>query len=446
MKRCLAMVTALLLLLTGCRGLYPSDYISVESNQAPYAYRETTAPAVTDPTEFEPELLPVSTLGEIRKGIQALVSEGEPLGRFLLHDYLGDTTNLAERVRNHMLSYAPKYLYAMDQLELQEEASGEDIILTVSYVPTMSPEEFSAIGTSRYADAIPQIYEALRERKSSYTVEIISYQETDFNRLLDEYAIAHPDEIIEVPEIRTEVFPKQEGFVRVVKLDFSYKTELSTLQWQQKTVVSLLEGFQTNFRPYDSPQQLLDAMYLLLVPAGGSTNDDDATVFSLFLSKIGSSRMMASVAAWFRQHAEQESGVVVGERRSVQKTEETEKEIWEPWYWNWIRDGEEYRFFDLHAAALDGVEPALLSYEEMMQDYRWDPERYPAFVPSEEEPAPEETQPTESQPPETQPPEPPEETQPTETQPEEPPEEPPEETQTAETQPEEPPETETEAP
>ena len=98
MKRCLGLILAVLLL-AGCGNLYPDDYLSVESNQAPYAYRETTGAPSTDASEAETKTVSVSTLGEIRMGIQNLLLTGGTKGRFLLHGYRGDTP-IRERVEH----------------------------------------------------------------------------------------------------------------------------------------------------------------------------------------------------------------------------------------------------------------------------------------------------------------------------------------------------------
>ena len=398
MKRCVCLLL-IMMLLTGCRSLYPDDYLSVESNQAPYAYKETGAAKNEEPGKTEPQK--VTTLGEIRQGIRDLVSTGKTSGRFLLHDYRGNPENLTQTVRRNLLYLTPKYVYAMQDLEITAEESGEDILLDVRFTPTISPEELASILTIQYNKSFTQIYEALEKNLSSFTIEIHSYTDTDYAMLLEEYCIEHPDQIIEVPQISMQIFPEDEGSVRVLTFQFNYKTTLDNLQWQQKTVKSLLEIFQVQFREDDDAENLLEDLYMLLVPASGYKSYKDATIYSLFMSKVGSSRAMSSVAAYFCSHAGKECGVVIGERKSDRDEKATET-AWEPWYWNWIRDGDRCLFFDLHLAALNGTKPELLTAEEMT-DYRWDAEKYRDLETTVLEPV--ETEPTE---PETEQPESPE--------------------------------------
>ena len=55
MKRIIP-ILLLLLLLAGCKGLYPDEYISVEEHEAPFAYKETTLASTEAPPETEPPL------------------------------------------------------------------------------------------------------------------------------------------------------------------------------------------------------------------------------------------------------------------------------------------------------------------------------------------------------------------------------------------------------
>lgn len=399
MKRCLGLILAVLLL-AGCGNLYPDDYLSVESNQAPYAYRETTVPTTAEPEETEPRVQSVTALPEIRDGIVDLLLSGGKSVRFLLDEYRGDTENLPDKVMDNLMTNKPKSVYAAKSLDMTMEKSGGHKILLVNLEPSITPEEYRAIPTIGYLRANDAIFNALKNHVSAYTVEISTYQETDYKKLLDAYILRHPDEIMEAPRISVDIFPEEEGNIRVLHFQFEYQTSQKDLQEQQNVVKILLESYQLRFRDIDEPDEILEALYMLLVPAGGYTADDDANVYSLFFSRVGSSRMMATVASYYCSHAGFESGVVIGERKTGQVEEPgedgTEKPRWEPWYWNWIWDGERYLFFDLHAAALNETEPSLLTMEEM-PDYRWDPENNPEIkiIEPTEPTGPEETGPTE---------------------------------------------------
>ena len=395
MKRifCLLLV---ILLLAGCKPVYPDDYVYVESNQAPYAYRETNVSNTSGHTEAEQINKTVSNIADIRKGIQSLMESGISTGRFLVTGSLAETDDLPEKARDYLITYSPKCVFAANRLDLTEEHTDQGLVLDVNIEAAMSPEEFSGIKTCRNVDASTYIVDALKARLTTYTIEIIKYADTDFDRLIEEYVLKNPNETIEVPRISVEMFPEKPGYVNVLRFEFQYTEDTETLQWQQMTVNSLLETYQTQFREEDDAQRLLDTLYSILVPASGYKEDPDATDYTLFVKKAGNSRMMASVAAYFCKKSNHTCGVIIGEREKVLDEIDRVKSMWIPWYWNWIRDGDQILFFDLHSAALREVDPVVISEEELT-GYRFDPDKNPDLAQAKAElpQEPEETEPTE---------------------------------------------------
>ena len=128
-------------------------------------------------------------------------------------------------------------------------------------------------------------------------------------------------------------------------------------------------------------QEIVETLYKQLVPGIGYESSEEATVYTQTLQKIGSSRTMASVAAYLCSRAGIECEIVRGEQGE------------ESWYWNRIPSEGAWLHFDLHAAALSGEPPVLLPSAEMT-GYSWDPERYPELAPTEPEEPTEPTEPT----------------------------------------------------
>ena len=395
MKRIVCLLFVILLL-TGCKPMYPDDYVYVESDQAPYAYRETSGPNASGSGEAGPITKTVSNIADIRKAIQSLMSSGVSAGRFLVTGSLAETDDLSEQVRDYLVKYTPKCVFAANRLDLNTEKTDFGVILNVNIDTAMSPEEFNNIKTCRNVDAFTHIMEALRAHLPTYTLEIIKYVDTDFDRLIEEYILKNPNESIEVPTINVEIFPEEAGYVNVLRFEFEYTVDTETIQWQQITVNNFLDTYQTQFREEDEAQQLLDALYSILVPASGYKEDPDASAYSIFVEKVGNSRMMAAVAAYYCKKSNHTCGVIIGERERVVNEIDPVKTKWVPWYWNWIRDGDQILFFDLHAAALEDADPVLISEEELT-GYRFDPERNPDYAQAKAElpKEPEETEPTE---------------------------------------------------
>ena len=380
MKRLIPLLCAVLLL-AGCKGLYPEEYVYAEPHMAPFAYQETTA-VPTSPTE-EAELPPqaVYYLSDIRTGIQKMILEGRTVGTFLLRDYREEKENLPEAVKNDLETISPKYVYHAS-LTLNTEETPEGLLLHVKVRPGLTREELKSIPSRLYSNALPSIYEALINFQSSYMIEINGYVETDFVSLLERYAIDRPNVMVEMPKIEVSMQPES-GAVRFIIFRFSYEEKAETLLGEREVVNSLLDGYQAMFSPFDEPQTMLDTMYKLLVPASGYEEKENASVYSLLLSKEGSSRMMAAVAAYLCKRAGADCKIVQGEREG------------ETWYWNQLNTETRSFYFDLHTAALSRSDPILLTADEMI-GYTWDTSLYPEVVPPEppETSEPEEPEPT----------------------------------------------------
>ena len=371
MKRLLPFLL-LALLLTGCRDMYQEDYRFVQEHEAPFAYRETdqASPESNPPTERE--MLPtVSRASDIREKIQSMVNNGEETGTFLLKNYDGIVDRDMRNMYNDLLDDSPKYIYALDDRltwSLLEIDAGKAIRIKLKL--RLTPKEVQAIPTLMFAPAMNEIYAAMLQQNSTYTVQISGYKETNFNALLEDYVLKHPNQIVEEPGISVSVFPNR-GSVRVVELHFFYNTEKTVLSKRREDVNSFLELVNKQLSNEQSPEQALapeeivEILYKQLLPGIGYRNDPSATVYSLILQKTGGNcRTMASVAAYLCKGAGADCEIVVGTRDG------------ESWYWNRIMTDTGWKYFDLHAAGLAQQYPALLPAAEMV-GYCWDAEQYP---------------------------------------------------------------------
>lgn len=387
MKRVLPLLLALLLL-TGCRGMYPDEYLSLQEHVAPFAYRETGT-ETTEETEAKtaPSYRPVSSAAEIRRGIQELILNGESSGSFLLVNYSGNVDEHMQDMFNALLADSPKFNYAMDKFDWSLGRVEAGQVVNVEMKLHFSPEELRAIETRRFPEpAKSDIFMALRQLMSAFTLEVSGYRDTDFNEEIHQYALLHPDQIIEIPEVSAAVYPSS-GSVRVVELHFVYRTNRETLRAQREDVNNFFDMVYNQLSPTMSEQELVDTLYMHLVPLIGYSSAPEATVYTQVLQKTGSSGTMASVAAFLIKRVIPDCEIVKGARAG------------ESWYWNRILSGERWYYFDLHAAALSGEKPVLKTAEEL-REYSWDPNAYPELE------APEGTEPNETEPNETEPTEP----------------------------------------
>lgn len=377
-KRCL-LILLVLLFLCGCSGqsLFPDEYIYVHEHEAPFAVRETVVS--TEETEAEPEevIKTVSRASDIRDAIKDLIRNGESSGQFLLKNYSGDVQEDARGMFDILLADSPKYNYAMESFDCSVVYNQIGVFVKVNMKLQLKPEDIETIRDYLFIKAaMKDMYKALDDQVSSFTAQISRYEETDFKKILDDHILHNPDQIVEAPEIFQEVYPHT-GNVRVVALRFIYHSTRETLRAHRDDVNLFLNLTANQLVNAESPQELVEILYMNLVPGIKYESIDNATVYTQTVLKKGSSRTMASVAEHLCKRVNADCGIIYGEREE------------EPWYWNCIKTEEGWRYFDLHAAALSGEVPALCTAEEM-EAYSWDPVRYQEYM--DPEPEPEETQ------------------------------------------------------
>ena len=363
MKRIVSLLLVILLL-AGCRSMYPDEYISIQEHDAPFAYRETSTAATETDAETEQSYRTVSTSIDIRRGIQDMILNGEESGRFLLVHYIGSVDEHMQNMFNALLIDSPKFNYAMEQFDWSLGRVEAGQIVDVRMKLRFTPQELRAIETRHFPEpAKSDIYMALRQLLSSFAIEVSGYRDTDFIEEIEQYALQHPDQIIETPEVSVAVYPSS-GSVRVVDLHFIYQTNRETLRAQREDVNNFFDMVRNQLVLVDSEPRMVEVLYMHLVPLIGYSYSPNATVYSQLLQKTGSSRTMASVAAYLCRSVGADCEIVKGERAG------------EEWYWNRVLWNDRWYYFDLHAAALSGEQPSLKTAEEL-EAYSWDPEVNP---------------------------------------------------------------------
>lgn len=358
------------LLLAGCQSLYPESYVSVNEHEAPFAYREQTE-SLTPETEAEarPELAVASRDIDIREIIQGFVMEGRETGQILLKDYRGNVDEDMKNMFNFMLSDSPKYNYAMDQFDWSLHRTQAGVVVTVEMQLRLTPQELQAIETRIFPEpAISEICKALRQQLSSYTVQVSGYQDTDLVAKLEDYILHHPDQIVEAPGISAAVYPDR-GNLRVVELHFIHQSDRETLRARTEETNAFLNPIYHQLTAAQGAKARVETLYKLLVPSYGYISDPEATVYSQVVQKLGSSRTMASVVEYLCKRAGENCEIVKGLRDG------------EAWFWNRIAVEGQWAYFDLHAAALRGEPPLLMSAGEM-EGYEWDETLYPELAPA----------------------------------------------------------------
>ena len=362
-------IVLLLLLLAGCRGLYPNEYLYQAEHEAPYAYKEVETAAA----ETQAALPEASDYYELRSIVRSFVLKGIEHGQVRITDYNGDLEQDLRLVPRYLTSQDPISSYATDYITCEREETDYGWLIRVDAVYRRSANEIASIRSVRGREAALQAgCSALRELQGSVTLQISGYVREDFAALLTDYCLQHPEELPEVPEISVAVYPDS-GNVRVVEIHFVYQSDRETLRSMKAETESNLSSAYSYIRYASSDQRKLQLLYSYFINRFPYTVvKSGANPFTLLCQGTSDSRSFASIVRYLCERAGIEAYLVSGHRNGY------------IWYWNIVRLGERWVHIDYQTDVLTGMGLHLYSDEDMNY-YSWDQTEYPVCGPEKTE-------------------------------------------------------------
>ena len=212
-----------------------------------------------------------------------------------------------------------------------------------------------------------------------------SYEQMDFGQIVRDYAMDHPQNVMETPQVTSEVYGI--GQTRVVELTFAYQTSRDSLRTMQSQVQPVFDSAVLYVSGEGSQSQKYSQLYAFLMERFDYTVETSITpAYSLLRHGVGDSRAFATVYAAMCRAAGLDCIVVTGTRSG------------DPWVWNIICQDDVYYHVDLLRCNENGRFRRLL--DEDMAGYVWDYSAYPRCI-REENPVeitvPEDTVPEENE-------------------------------------------------
>ena len=384
MKRLIPLLLLFLLalLLAGCKGLYPNEYLYQAEHEAPYAYKEVVT-TVAETKSPPPE---AADYYELRSIVRSFVLEGTEHGQIRITDYDGDLEQDLRRVSRYLISEDPISSYAADYINCEREETSYGWLVRVDAVYRRSANEIASIRSVRGRDAAQQaMFSALRELQSSVTLQISGYVREDFAALLTDYCLQHPEALPEIPKISVAVYPDS-GNVRVVEIHFIYQSDRETLRGMKTETESNLSSAYSYIRYSRTDQRKLQLLYSYFTNRFSYTvAKSGANPYTLLCQGVSDSRSFASIVRYLCELDGIEARLVSGHKNGL------------IWYWNIVRLEDRWVHLDYQTDVTAGEGLHLYSDDEMKQ-YSWDMTKYPAcepVQPEESEPLPtEETETT----------------------------------------------------
>lgn len=364
----LAVIIALCLLLAGCGTFMDGEFLWEQNHPFQPSPESGQNIAVADYQQLYAALTRC-----IENGVEQVTMSVAQYERELLEQ---DISRAVETVCQEN----PVAAYAVQEITYELGTGGGEAVLALQLQYLHNKQEIKRIiAATDNEDAQAAIYTALNACDSGIVIRIAKYLETDFLQIVEDYAMTHPQYMMETPQVAVNIYPDH-GEDRVVELRFIYQTSRETLRGMQNQVRMLFEASVDMISVAEDAREKYAQLYALLMERFQKYTIETSITpaYSLLVHGVGDSKTFAVVYAAMCTEAGLECMVVTGTRSG------------EPWYWNIVCVGEEYFHLDLLRAKHEGA--FLLLTDKIIDDgYVWDFTAYPQSpVPPEEVPLPEE--------------------------------------------------------
>lgn len=355
MKRYIAVGICIVILsgmLCGCSSWMDGHYASV----TPYQGQSVHA---------EKAVIEVSSVSRIQDALLQLVENGTENVNISIKNKNGAILRYyVESAIRHVSTQTPIGVYSISDInyEIGINSGTATVALDINY--RHDREDILRLGhISQMGESADLIYNALGNCESSVAFQVDEYRETDFEEMVKTYAIANPDVVMEMPQVRTAVYP-EEGSERIVELIFTYETGLEDLKLMQEKVEPIFTSAQLYVRQDAQLREKYAQIYTFLMERFDYKVKTSVTpAYSLLHEGVGDCEAFATVFASMCRKSKLECWIVTGTRGG------------KPWTWNLIYFGGGYYHVDLLRSRETGGFSATRS--SAMMEYEWDHSAYP---------------------------------------------------------------------
>lgn len=366
-RRMICLAAALCLLLTGC-SWFDGSYVHVTP------HREQGSSGQT-------EAVSASNYAQLLDILEEMVTSGTESGVINVANYDRDMVevNMTAAVQ-YIRNRHPVGAYAVEQMEYEVGTNSGKPAIAVNVTYRHSRIEIQKIRKAQtMEDAERVIGDVLKTCDPGVVLQVEVFQETDFSQLVQDFAEAYPESIMETPQVTAGIYGT--GTARVVELAFTYQNSRDKLRQMQSQVQPVFDSAVLYVSGEGSDHQKFSQLYAFLMERFDYKLETSITpAYSLLRHGVGDSRAFAVVYASMCRRAGLECRIVTGTRNG------------EPWTWNMVLDGEQNFHVDLLRSSLSGGFREYTDGE--MSGYVWDYSNYPEcslpYVPPETE-APQET-------------------------------------------------------
>lgn len=371
-QKILCLLLLVSLLLSGC-ALMDSREISVTPHEMTVQQQR-------------PDVITAENYLDLMKALAAMISSGTGEEVIQISDYNPDAVDSGMEIAIHYaMENNPVGAYAVQDIRYEIGTNAGEPALAITITYKRSRPQIQRIRSIENISAAEEaILSALQSYDPSVVLLVSNYAPLDLIGLVEEYALTHPEIVMEMPELTMDVYGT--GTQRVVDISFTYQNSREDLRKMREQVAPVYDAAALYVSGDAAARQKYSQLYGFLMERFYYTIETSLTpAYSLLCHGVGDSRAFATVYASMCRSAGLECMVVTGSYEGEART------------WNLIRIGTRYFHLDLMRCRLLGRYRQMT--DEEMQGYVWDYSAYPEavgyFPREEEDPQVPSTEPTE---------------------------------------------------
>lgn len=357
MKRMVAVLITLCLLLNGCSFWMDGSYFTV-------------TPHVEPSNQTEKPIIDVSDYEQLKAALISLVDSSAESAVL----YMQNTTNdqayadleaaIQDICQNH-----PYAAYAVESMDYEFGTGSEKNAVRIRITYLQNRVEREKIRVAEDTEEIRKILvEQLEACEAGVVLLFESDEQVDFAQIVADCAVEYPQRVMQAPEVTISVYPEK-GTEQIVELKFTYQTSREELRTLQNKVTPVFASAAQHVAGDWAEEEKAARLYTFLMERYEYNIQTSITpAYSLLLHGVGDSRAFAMIYAAMCRQSDIDCQVVTGTRGGT------------PWVWNVLYIDGVYYYLDLLRSKSNGSF-GMYTQDEMI-DYVWD---YSTYSVTEEE-------------------------------------------------------------
>ena len=289
-RKLLIVILVLSCLLSGCASWMDGNYTSV----TPHKVQNANLPK---------ESVEVRSYQELEQALTELINGYGAKSVFFTQWATDDSDAYMKTAVSNTFRHNPLAAYAVEDITYEIGTNAGKSAIAVQVIYRYDRSEILRIKQAKDMEETLQIIAAALEACEPNTViHVADYQSADLTQHIQDYVDSHPDTCMEMPQVSAAVYPEN-GFSRIVALNFTYQTSREALRAMQLTVAQMFSSAKLYVTEDADDWEKVEQLYAFLMERFQYKIETSITPsYSLLRHGVGDSKAFATIyAAMCRQ-------------------------------------------------------------------------------------------------------------------------------------------------